>query len=254
LASQSVPGGFIGIDVFLVVSGFVITGLLYRGLESTGSLGLGRFFAGRLFRLAPAFGVAILATCLLSAVVLSPLGVQQVAFKTAIAGQLMAGNLAVQNLSGDYFGVAADGNPLLQIWSLSLEQQIYLGAPFLVWAVWILLRARRRPWAAIVMGAICFAMSFSVAYAVAAGNGLGPIPVAVAGYYGPVGRAWEFLAGGALAVGLTHSAARCRQRYTVGGSGAAMLVLGLCFLSPAFTFPGPWALCRRRSKTEQFRR
>src|SRR5262245_4312195 len=135
-------GGFVGVDVFFVISGFLITGLLVNELRATGTISLSRFYARRVRRLLPALAVVLTATLLLGSVVLlSVAGEQQDLAKSALAAALSASNIFFW-LTSNYFSVAADLMPLLHTWSLSVEEQYYLVWPTLL--ILLMLVARKR--------------------------------------------------------------------------------------------------------------
>lgn len=136
------PGGFAGVDVFFVVSGFVITGMLQREFAKSNRVHLGRFYARRFRRLAPALALMVAFTLVVAAFLQSPLGPAQVTAKTALGATTGTANLVINIVTGGYFAAAAETNPLLHTWSLSVEEQFYLIFPaLLVGGFWL---ARRR--------------------------------------------------------------------------------------------------------------
>ena len=122
-----IPGGFVGVDVFFVVSGFLITGLLLRERERSGSISLPAFYARRVRRLLPAGVVALACTLVASFVVLAPLDRAAVALDAAAAA-LSIGNIRFALAEGDYFAAVTTPSPLLHYWSLAVEEQFYLVA------------------------------------------------------------------------------------------------------------------------------
>src|SRR5262249_24678358 len=137
-------GGFLGVDVFFVISGFVITSMLQREWEASGRIRLGKFYARRFKRLTPALALMVVVTIVGSAVVLSPFGPQQTAAQTALGALLISANIVIARTTGGYFDAPAASNPLLHTWSLSVEEQFYLAFPLLVMIGWSLSRRWRR--------------------------------------------------------------------------------------------------------------
>ncbi len=129
-----VPGGYIGVDVFFVVSGFVITTMLRAQLRSTGSVPIRSFFARRVRRLLPMLALTLTLTSVLGVALLSPLGASAVTSKTAVAAALLNANTFLARQANDYFALPADANALLHTWSLSVEEQFYLVVPFVLLA------------------------------------------------------------------------------------------------------------------------
>ena len=127
-------GGFVGVDVFFVLSGFLITGLLLRELDSSGTISLPSFYARRLRRLLPAVALLILATVVASVVVLSPLQAAAVG-ADGVAASLYAANLRFAFNATDYLQSELAPSPLLHLWSLGVEEQFYLFWPALLVAV-----------------------------------------------------------------------------------------------------------------------
>jgi peptidoglycan/LPS O-acetylase OafA/YrhL len=133
-------GGFIGVDVFFVLSGFLITRLLVRELASSGKLSLPAFWARRARRLLPASGLAIIVTLLAARVLLPPVGFRPLGVDALAAG-LFAVNFVFAHRLGDYFGSQLGQtmpSPLLHFWSLAVEEQFYL-----FWPATMLLLTRR---------------------------------------------------------------------------------------------------------------
>jgi peptidoglycan/LPS O-acetylase OafA/YrhL len=133
-------GGFIGVDVFFVLSGFLITRLLVKELASTGTISLRTFWARRARRLLPASALVVVATLLVGRVVLAPLDQRSLAVDAVAAGAFVA-NFRFAAVLGDYFGAQLGEltpSPLLHFWSLAVEEQFYL-----VWPGLMLLVARR---------------------------------------------------------------------------------------------------------------
>ena len=206
-----VPGGYIGVDVFFVVSGFVITTMLRAQLRSTGSVSIRSFFARRVRRLLPMLALTLTLTSVLGVALLSPLGASAVTSKTAVAAALLNANTFLARQANDYFALPADANALLHTWSLSVEEQFYLVVPFVLLAGTALVgrRAGRGPALRrvgfVVLG-VAGLGSFALFATTLAGRFEGPVtalgfssPAAV-GFYSAPTRAWEFIAGAALAV------------------------------------------------------
>lgn len=130
------PGGFVGVDVFFVISGFLISSILYRDFEEPGSSGLrviGRFYVRRIRRIFPALIAVLIACYLLGYRFLWPSGLSELCLRlTAAAGFFL--NILLSRDVG-YFNDGAATNPLLHLWSLSVEEQFYLIWPLAVWVV-----------------------------------------------------------------------------------------------------------------------
>src|ERR1700760_737805 len=118
------PGGFVGVDIFFVISGYLITTLLTRELEATGTVALTQFYARRIRRLLPALGLTVICTLATVSVFLSPLEVDTAA-KTAIATALYVSNFYFIAQAADYFSPNSQHDPLLHTWSLGVEEQFY---------------------------------------------------------------------------------------------------------------------------------
>jgi peptidoglycan/LPS O-acetylase OafA/YrhL len=242
-AGLPLPGGFVGVDVFFVISGFVITAMLAREWHATGRIRFGRFYLRRFKRLSPALALVVVATVLASTFLLSPLGPQQTAAKTGIGAMLITANVVISRTSGGYFDAPAGANPLLHTWSLSVEEQFYLVFPLLLalgW--WLATRRSRYRGAAEVSVAIVAVASFALTL-VALHRPLGPVAEALMGFYGPLTRAWEFAVGALVVLVLTRVAPLSwRTAAVLGLIGAGLLGVSLSVISESTPFPGPWTL------------
>jgi peptidoglycan/LPS O-acetylase OafA/YrhL len=116
-----VPGGFVGVDVFFVISGFVITAMILRERLATGSFRLGRFYLRRFKRLTPALSLMVAVTMVLSFCLLSPFDVQWITAATGVGAMLLIANFVIAQKTGDYFDAPAELNPLLHTWSVPLQ-------------------------------------------------------------------------------------------------------------------------------------
>ena len=235
-AGLPVSGGFIGVDVFFVISGYVITAMLERELAASGRIRFGRFYLRRFKRLTPALALTVTATCIGAGLVLSPFGPQQQAARTAIGAMFLAANAVIASTTGGYFDAPAATNPLLNIWSLSVEEQFYLFFPLLMvgaWT-WAARRGKRSHVSAIVAGVGL------VSFALAVVGSRGTVGFLV-GFYSPFTRAWEFAAGALLA--LLPQPRWGRQTALVFSSvGAGLLCFAATTINAATPFPGTWTL------------
>ncbi len=126
-----VRGGYIGVDVFFVLSGFLITGIIVRELMGTGRLSLSGFYARRARRLLPAAALVLVVTMIASVIVLPPLRVPAVAGDT-ISAALYVSNIRFAVQATDYLGSELAPSPVLHFWSLSVEEQFYIFWPTLL--------------------------------------------------------------------------------------------------------------------------
>jgi peptidoglycan/LPS O-acetylase OafA/YrhL len=242
-AGFQVPGGFVGVDVFFVVSGFVIAGTLQREWSRTGRIHFARFYIRRFKRLTPALALTVTVTMLLAAVVVSPLGAQQNAAKTAIGAMFISANFVIANTTGGYFSLAAETNPLLHVWSLSVEEQFYLGFPFLLALGWAIARRGRRLSATpLVLVLSVVVVSFLLAL-VDEGTLQFPGSRDALGFYSPLPRAWEFAAGAAVALAIAGKRGLAPRTAAVSGTlGLVGLVASLFLINASTPFPGVWTL------------
>jgi peptidoglycan/LPS O-acetylase OafA/YrhL len=131
-AGLPLPGGFVGVDMFFVISGFVITAMLLREWNRHRKISFRNFYFRRVKRLAPALAFMTVVTVSVSFLVLSPFGPQELVAQTGIGAILSVANIVIARSTGNYFDPAADANPLLHTWSLSVEEQFYWIFPMLL--------------------------------------------------------------------------------------------------------------------------
>ena len=227
------PGGFVGVDVFFVVSGFLITGLLAQELQATGTVRLVGFWARRARRILPAAILVLFASLALAAPVLEPL--QRVAaLRDFAAAAVYILNWFLARRATDYFDIETDPSLYLHYWSLSIEEQFYVVWPLLILAAIFIASKYRRPPRLIALSIAVTAASFALCVYLSSRNQ----PLA---FFGTLSRAWELSLGATVAlIKLPHLSARVRARLC-GVGLIAVLVAGAAF-TESMTFPGAAAL------------
>ena len=248
-AGLPVPGGFVGVDMFFVISGFVITAMLMREWQRHGRIRFARFYARRFKRLIPALALVVIVVSISAGALLSPFGDQEVAAQTGIGAMLLGANFVIAHKSGGYFGESAEANPLVNIWSLSVEEQFYLGFPLALFLVWRWSRRTGRPrhrTAGLALGAVGVA-SFALAVVQSTGADVNPLSAPFAAlldpFYSPLPRVWEFTAGTLLALaGSRAHITSPRLASALGLAGMAALVASLWLIDAATPWPGLWTL------------
>lgn len=242
-AGLSVPGGFIGVDVFFVISGFVITAMLSREWATTGKIRFARFYIRRFKRLTPALALMVAVTMVGSGLILSPLGSQQNAAKTALGAIFLAANFVIARTTGGYFDAPAETNPLLNVWSLSVEEQFYLAFPAILTLGWLLSKKVR--WFKdlnLVLVASVGVISFGLAVLTSTGWEP-PRGAFLVSFYSPFTRAWEFALGGLLSLVVRrYKLYSHRLGPPMGLFGVVALVTSLFLIDESTPFPGVWTL------------
>lgn len=232
-------------DIFFVISGFVITGMLQREHLENGRIRFVRFYVRRFKRLTPALALMVTVTTIVALLILSPFGAQQAASSTATAAILIYANFSISRSTSEYFDLSAESNPLLNTWSLSVEEQFYLVFPAFIALGWFLASRRsflrHMPW--IFVGVIAI-VSFMLAIAGSSGPSFKGSAELI-GFYSPLTRAWEFAAGSLLALVMhksktTHQATQFKL--VLGPIGLLILVASLWLITDATPFPGYWTL------------
>jgi peptidoglycan/LPS O-acetylase OafA/YrhL len=223
---EAMPGGFIGVDIFFVISGFLITGIIVRELDQQ-RFSLVAFYNRRIRRIFPALIVVLGATLVLGWLWMLPGAYAQLS-GDVFAGAAFFANIALLLQSG-YFDVESAKKPLLHLWSLGIEEQFYL-----FWPLMLMLIARLRLGilaAVSVVGVASFVLNVML---------IDSNPVAT--FYLPFTRAWELLAGAALACGwnlVNHGSTASNLRATVG---LVLIATAAGVLDTKSAFPGWWAV------------
>jgi peptidoglycan/LPS O-acetylase OafA/YrhL len=226
-------GGYVGVDVFFVVSGFLITGLLLRELVRTGTVSLTAFYARRARRLLPAAALTIVLTVIASALVLPPLRAADAA-ADGVAAALYASNIRFALKATDYLQAELAPSPLLHLWSLGVEEQFYL-----FWPALLLVATRGRAdivrRAGLVIAAVIVASFALSIWLTSAAE-----PWA---FFSLPTRAWELGLGAILAVG-AGGLARLPAGLAVGAGwiGLAMIAASAVVIDTSTPFPGIAAL------------
>ncbi|MFM7069634.1 MAG: acyltransferase family protein, partial [Actinomycetes bacterium] len=241
------PAGFIGVDVFFVISGFVITSMLLRERARTGRTSFRDFYERRARRLLPALAVMSVVVLIVSVLVLSPFGPQQFAVRTAQSASVFVANVYLYRHTG-YFDSTAGSNPFLHTWSLSVEEQVYLLLPVgLAVAAWFGRRSHRRSGsdsstAAMLLAVVVVsALSFALMTALWAGWRPGGVeaPVRLA-FLGSPARLWEFGVGAVVALGPRWWAGTRRSVAEALSAIGFVAVIAVMFLvDPGSPYPGP---------------
>jgi len=230
------PGGFVGVDIFFVISGYLITSHLAKEAIGTGRVRLIRFWGRRIRRLMPAATVVLVATAI-ATVVLLPLSQW-----TTVATQIVASAASVQNwvLAGSsvsYLHATELPSPLQHFWSLSVEEQFYLALPLVMVAV-VLVAARSR-WRSVTALRVMIALLAvaSLVYSVVASTAIPEIA-----YFSTFTRAWELLIGSALALWLPSIRPTIAWSRGLTLGGLAAIALSLVVITGTTAFPGYAAL------------
>ncbi|WP_221585417.1 acyltransferase family protein [Microbacterium sp. G2-8] len=226
------PGGFVGVDVFFVISGYLITSHLLREREKTGRIALASFWARRAARLLPA-SLLVLAATAIAVIVWVP----QSLWKQFL-GEIAASALYVQNWrlmadSVDYLAAENTASPVQHFWTLSAEEQFYVLLPLLlVGSIWLF---RRLSWRRVALAAVATATIASLVYGVVL-TAQAPSQA----YFSTFTRAWEFGAGALLAFVPQHGRVRLGSGVTV--TGVVGILAAVMLFSGDMPFPGAAAL------------
>lgn len=225
-------GGFVGVDVFFVLSGYLITGLLARELTATGRIALASFYARRCRRILPAASLVLVATVAASARWLPPLRAADVTVD-ALWATAFSANLHFAWQATDYLQADLDPSPLLHYWSLGVEEQFYL-----LWPALLLLgrsRSSRLGGLALAIAGVVVA-SFALSLWLTATN----LPWA---FFSLPARAWELGIGGLLAViELRGVALPASAAAAAGWLGVALIAAAVAAFGADTAFPGTAAL------------
>ena len=219
-------GGFVGVDVFFVISGYLITGILLRQLGED-RFSLMEFWARRVRRIVPAAMVMVVGALLIGAFLQTPERYASLA-RSAMAHVLMASNCYFTRDQG-YFAEKSDHEPLLHTWSLSVEEQFYLIFPLIVCFVW-----KRAPQRLALVFTSAALISFSWSWIEVVSNPKWAFFLLPA-------RGWELLVGALLAI-LPQKTMRSLGDEAWAGLGLVLVLAPMFFFDRQTAFPGPGAL------------
>ena len=222
------PGGFIGVDVFFVISGYLITSILIKE-QNNGDFSIRGFYARRIIRILPALTLVIIA-CLLAGWFLLIAEEYKSLAKHALGGLGFVSNLVLWQETG-YFDKAAELKPLLNLWSLGIEEQFYIAWPLVLL---VLQRSGKRNIQIIwILTMVSFALSVWAVF-----NDRGQA------FYSPLSRAWELLAGAILAFRRAPTEYSHKAAYITWLPALALVMLATAVFSfqSTYPFPGPLAL------------
>ena len=225
-----VPGGFIGVDVFFVISGYLISSILFKNLEN-GSFSFIQFYSRRVRRIFPALILVLISCFVFGWFALLADEYRQLGRHIA-GGASFLSNFFLWDESG-YFDKIADLKPLLHLWSLGIEEQFYIIWPLLLWLAW---KGRVN---FLILTVLIALASFTVNLATVYTH-------PVTAFYSPLSRFWELLIGAILAYLVLYRAtwiARLgKSNHAISTIGIMLLIGGMALLSKASPFPGWQAL------------
>jgi len=238
------PGGYVGVDVFFVLSGYLISGLILRELELTGSFDPWRFYARRQKRLLPAMLLVLISTAIAAWAILSPL--QQTGESPAgLAASVWLSNFYFATRTIDYFSSGVHGNLFLHTWSLALEEQFYLIWPWLLLFIFGVWQWQGKPmsYRRLVTGLIVVtATSLAIAIYCAGFH-------VEDGFYLIPSRAWEFSFGSltyllrsACEKRRFHQLDALRGQSILAATGWIFILTAAVLYSENLRYPGAWAL------------
>ncbi|MEY4607772.1 MAG: hypothetical protein RLY45_2532 [Actinomycetota bacterium] len=224
-------GGFVGVDVFFVISGFLITTLLVAERERDGAISVLRFYARRARRLLPISTVVVATTAIAASRLLDPTRLDDIAAELR-ASALFAANLLFADRGTNYLTASLEPSPVLHFWSLAVEEQFYFIWPALIAAVTASAsrsQVRRRT-------AVAMCMVIAASYCL---SGLLTAGYPTWSYYGLHTRAWELGLGALLAAGApTVARVPAAVRAAAGWAGIAAVFGSVVLLGSVDEFPG----------------
>jgi peptidoglycan/LPS O-acetylase OafA/YrhL len=218
----ALAGGFVGVDIFFVISGFLITGILLRDKK----ISIRTFYIRRIKRIFPALALVLLVVLGLGWLLLLPSELRDLGRYT-LAGSLFSSNIVLWRDSG-YFDRLAAAKPLLHLWSLGVEEQYYF-----VWPLFVAVLRNRRifPYAMAVAAVLSFVLCL-----------WGTYHARSAAFYLPATRFWELAVGGALALAVWRGhTGHPRTNAVAAWAGLVLLAASVTIISEQRPFPGIWA-------------
>jgi peptidoglycan/LPS O-acetylase OafA/YrhL len=228
---EALPGGFVGVDVFFVISGFLISGIMFRELSQQ-RFSFADFYARRVKRIFPALVLVLGVTFVVGWWLLFDDEFKQLG-NHLLRAPLFLSNFVLLKESG-YFDNAAETKPLLHLWSLAIEEQFYLLWPLIVWGLWRI-RSRRGLLIALLWAASMLWNLYDAQH------------LPARDFYSPLSRFWELLSGAALSYWIHSSASGKLPEWAGsdevrGNLGLLLLLASIVLIDNSRTFPGAWAL------------
>ncbi|MEI5672042.1 MULTISPECIES: acyltransferase family protein [unclassified Nocardioides] len=236
------PGGFVTLDVFFVLSGFLITFLLLREIDRTGTVSLTSFYARRARRILPAATVATLGTLLATWLWLGVVEVRDTA-TDGIWASLFAANVRFATQETDYFAQDQPPSPLQHYWSLAVEEQFYVVLPLLMLACVLVVRRRWGGDRGTTRHAIGLSIAVMTSVSLLWSTHASTVSPDTA-YFSTFTRAWEFGVGALLALAAPRFAYLLtdRARNLLAGAGLALIVIACFTVTESDPYPGVLAL------------
>ena len=223
----AISGGFIGVDIFFVISGYLITSIIVNDLNK-GCFSFGDFYLRRARRILPALYVVLIASAVISLFLFLPKDL--ISFGKSLASTVFFGSNIFFMSETDYFDSSALVKPLLHTWSLSVEEQFYFIFPFFL----VLIRKfQSRHFFGIIF--VCFVLNLILS------EFARDLSQTKTFYLSPL-RAWEFMLGSLLTHPLARDLGSMRVRHSAGIVGAVFLLFCLLFYTDLTPFPGFGAL------------
>src|SRR6187402_3292258 len=227
------PGGFVGVDVFFVISGFLISQLLFREVEKSGRLSIPGFYARRARRILPAATLVTVATVVASAIWLSAVDLLTVV-KDALWAVFFAANIHFAAVGTDYFAQEEPPSPLQHYWSLAVEEQFYLVWPALLLLLVLVARRRALPKRLVLVVLLVLTLASFVWSVVSTSTD------PLAAYFSTLARAWELGLGALTALVATTVARRLPSsaRGLLCVAGLGLIALACLVYGDQTPFPG----------------
>ena len=222
--STLVPGGFLGVDVFFVISGFLITSILIKEC-SNNSFTFSDFYLRRIRRIAPALIVVIAITSVVSFYIMVPYDLKN--YGQSIVASIFSANNILLYLTSGYWSTAAEFKPLYHTWSLAVEEQYYLIAPIIIWMVFSASSKNFKRNMYYVLSVICLISFIIACYSTSKNREFSFLMLS--------SRAWEIAAGGIAAI--VHSTIKNKNN-VLAGSGLLLVLISYIFIYGGFSHPG----------------
>ena len=224
-AGLRLPGGFFGVDIFFVISGFVITASLKREYEQSGQIKLRSFYFRRFKRLAPSLALIVFSVMVITPFLLIPLDAKLSTATTGLAAIFSISNFSLVLGELNYFAPSAKSNLLLHTWSLSVEEQIYVIFPIFITLIFKMRKKVKITNLYIIFGAISVSSYFLSIFG-------DQQRTAFFGHYSPIVRIWAFLAGAVLAIRpIAITRANVKLSAIYGYTGLLIILIAALFVN-----------------------